>query len=50
MTSREINSGDAHCLVRTTTASVVEANTLARRIIEARLDHTQSEVVNGAHY
>ena len=37
MTNREINSGDAHCIVLTTTASEVEADTLARRIVEARL-------------
>ena len=37
MTNREINSGDAHCIVLTTTASEVEAETLAQKIVEARL-------------
>lgn len=37
MTNREINSGDAHCIVLTTTASEAEADALSRRIVEARL-------------
>ena len=37
MTNGEINSGDAHCIVLTTTASEAEADALARRIVEARL-------------
>ena len=37
MTNGEINSGDAHCIVLTTTASEAEANVLARQIVEARL-------------
>lgn len=37
MTNDEVNSGDAYCIVLTTTDSEAEADTLARRIVEARL-------------
>ncbi len=37
MTNGEMSSGDAHCIVLTTTASEAEADALARRIVETRL-------------